>query len=65
MLEGECAKMSRRMSDWRLEIPDLDRPDVKPTVLAPTVEPRKKQKVLQISDVHLQRDYKVMKIFIK
>ena len=49
------------MNSWKLDIPDLDRrdlPNMPPIYPAHVVE-ENQQKILHLSDVHLQLDYKV------
>ena len=60
-LGGSCAQRSKRMNSWKLDIPDLDRrdlPNTPPKYPARVVE-ENEQKILHLSDVHLQLDYKV------
>ena len=49
------------MNSWKLDIPDLDRrvlPNTPPIYPVNVVE-ENQQKILHLSDVHLQLDYKV------
>ena len=49
------------MNSWKLDIPDLDRrdlPNTRPIYPVHVVE-ENQQKILHLSDVHLQLDYKV------
>ena len=49
------------MNSWKLDIPDLDRrdlPNTTPKYPVHVVE-ENQQKILHLSDVHLQLDYKV------
>ena len=58
MLGGSCAKKSKRLYDWTLEIPDLNR---KPPTLPP-IWPKtsnRTHKILHLSDPHVQLDYAV------
>ena len=60
-LAGDCAKRSKRMNSWQLDIPDLDRKVLpsKPPIYPANVKIENQQKILHLSDVHLQLDYKV------
>ena len=60
-LAGDCAKRSKRMNGWKLDIPDLDRKVLpnKPPIYPANVKIENQQKILHLSDVHLQLDYKV------
>lgn len=55
---GSCALKSKRLNGWSLEIPDLDHdPPTHPPVWPEG--PKKTQKILHLSDPHIQLDYKV------
>ena len=49
------------MNSWQLDIPDLDRKVLpnKPPIYPANVKKENQQKILHLSDVHLQLDYKV------
>ena len=49
------------MNSWKLDIPDLDRRDLPntPPIYPVHVVEENQQKILHLSDVHLQLDYKV------
>ncbi len=48
------------MNDWKLNIPDLDAPQPVPPPPSAVPGPSlKTQKILHISDPHVQRDYMV------
>ena len=58
VLGGSCAKKSKRLYDWTLDIPDLNR---KPPTLPP-IWPKtsnRTHKILHLSDPHVQLDYAV------
>ncbi len=64
ILGGNCAKKSKRLSGWTLDIPDLD---VEPPTL-PLVYPKTSNstyKILHLSDPHVQLDYAVRKKLVK
>ncbi|TRY79928.1 hypothetical protein TCAL_07064 [Tigriopus californicus] len=56
--EGQCTGHSKRINNWSLKIPDLNRPQ---QALVPRypVKPVKTQKILHLSDPHVQRDYQI------
>ena len=57
-IHTESLFCSQRMSGWRLDIPELD----KPQPVEPPTQPKvgfKTEKILHLSDPHVQRDYKV------
>ena len=60
-LGGSCAERSKRLNSWKLNIPDLDRKSVpnKPPIWPKNVSIANTQKILHLSDIHIQLDYKV------
>ena len=59
MLGGGCARKSKRLYDWTLDIPDLDHdPPTSPPVWPKTSN--KTHKILHLSDPHVQLDYAVI-----
>jgi len=57
-LRGKCELASHRLNDWRLNIPDLDNEPKAPPIDWEEI-PRSTQKILHLTDVHLQLGYKI------
>eukprot|EP00095_Tigriopus_kingsejongensis_P003756 maker-scaffold911_size81771-snap-gene-0.23 protein:Tk03756 transcript:maker-scaffold911_size81771-snap-gene-0.23-mRNA-1 annotation:"hypothetical protein TcasGA2_TC005858" len=55
--EGECALHSQRINNWSLKIKDLAQPQPVPNPIYPRQKTRSTQKILHLSDPHIQRDY--------
>ena len=53
------ALQSKRINNWRLDIPDLDRQQPVPAPKYPQA-PVSTQKILHLSDPHVQKDYEVL-----
>ena len=59
--EGKCALQSQRINNWRLDIPDLDRKQPVPVPKYPKTA-QSTQKILHLSDPHVQKDYEVLNL---
>ena len=59
-LRGKCELSSKRLNNWKLDIPDLDNEPKAPARKWNEI-PQTTQKVLHLTDVHLQLGYQVLK----
>ena len=58
VLGGVCARQSKRLYDWSLDIPDLDNEPLNPPPKWPKSSNRT-YKILHLTDPHVQLDYAV------